>query len=260
VALGTGVAGRAASLGRAVSGRGTAGGDRAYAGSAYVVLPLGPGASGEGVASLTDFPDDRLPSRATMRRLRRMALQAGRTLSAARRLESAEALSTTDELTGLPNRRSFSSALQREVERARRQEGRLAVALFDVDHFKRFNDLYGHPVGDRVLREIARRLATAFRRETDLVARVGGEEFAALLTGLGADAANEAMTVIERARQSVRSRPVTLGAGHPPSPASISGGFAIYPHDSTSPEVLLALADKALYAAKNEGRDRIKHA
>jgi diguanylate cyclase (GGDEF)-like protein len=258
--LGTGVAGRCASLGRAVTGRGSAGGPRAYGGSAYVVLPLGRAGVGEGVASLTDLPQDRLPSRAAMKRLRRMAFQAGRALAAARRLESAEALSTTDELTGLPNRRSFGSALQREIERARRTGARLAVALLDVDHFKRFNDRFGHPVGDQVLRQIARRLASAFRRETDLVARYGGEEFGALLTGLGADAASEAMTVIERARQAVRAKPLTLGPGHPPSPASVSGGIAVFPVDGETPEELLRRADAALYEAKREGRDRVKPA
>jgi diguanylate cyclase (GGDEF)-like protein len=257
--LGTGVAGRCASLGRAVAGRGSSGGPRAYAGSAYVVLPLGRAGGSEGVASLTDLPGDRLPSREEMRHLRRIALQAGRALEAARRLEHAETLSATDELTGLPNRRSFERALRREMERAKRTGARLGVALLDVDHFKSFNDRFGHPVGDRVLVQIAKRLASAFR-ETDLVSRWGGEEFAALLTGFGEGAEDEALAVIERARRAVSARPLSLGPGLPSPVASVSGGVAVFPTDAQDAAELLRRADAALYEAKREGRDRVKRA
>ena len=257
--LGTGVAGRAVSIGRAVAGRGSIGGPRGYAGSAYVVLPLGTPDAREGVANLTDLPGDRLPGREDLRRLRRLARGAGRALVAARRLEHAEAASATDETTGLPNRRSFGRALRRELERARRSGTGLAVALFDIDRFKAFNDRFGHPVGDRVLAQVARRMASAVR-ETDLVARWGGEEFAALLTDLGDDAKTEAFAVVERARAAVSARPLSLGAGLPHPSATVSAGVAVFPGDAEQPADLLRRADEALYEAKRGGRDRTQQA
>jgi diguanylate cyclase (GGDEF)-like protein len=155
-----------------------------------------------------------MPGPKALRRLVRLARRAGRALAASRRIEQAETLSATDELTGVPNRRAFERALHREVERARRAGTPLAVGLLDVDHFKAFNDRFGHPVGDRVLAQVARRLAGAFR-ETDLVARWGGEEFAVLLTGLSDGTPEEARTVLERARVAVGGRPLALGPGLP---------------------------------------------
>ena len=259
LSLASGVAGRAASLGRAQAGRATAGGPRGYEGTAYVVLPLGRGEQCEGVACLTDLPEDRLPDEALLSRLLRMGQRAGRALSASRRLESAELQSSTDELTGLPNRRAFERALARELELARRSGVALAVGLVDVDFFKRVNDVHGHPVGDRVLAQVARRLASALR-ETDLVCRWGGEEFAVLLTGLAEGTPTEALSVLERARRSVGERPLALGPGLPCPMVTVSAGIAVFPKDGTDGATLLERADQALYGAKHEGRDRAKHA
>lgn len=256
VALSGGLAGRAASLGRVMAGRAEVGGARGYAGGAYVLLPLGREGRCEGVVSLTDLPVDAVPIEGVLRTLRRMGDRAGRALSAARRIEQAEALSATDELTGLPNRRSFERALHRELERARRAGGHLAVGLLDIDHFKSLNDRYGHPAGDRVLVQVARRIAGAFR-ETDLVCRWGGEEFAILLPALAEGTASEALTVVERARAAVADKPLTLGPGLPCPVASISGGVALYPTHGTDAAELLRRADTALYEAKRAGRDRI---
>jgi hypothetical protein len=143
ISLPSGLAGRAASLGRALVGHAEPGGPRAYEGTAYVVLPLGHGAACEGVVSLTDLPGDRLPDDRTMKGLLRMANRAGRALSAARRLEHAETQSATDELTGLPNRRSRAGARQ-EIERARRA-GTPRARLLDIDHFKALNESTGTP-------------------------------------------------------------------------------------------------------------------
>ncbi len=258
-ALSSGLAGRAASIGRPVTGFASPGGPRGYRGCAYAVLPLGRGTACEGVVNLTDFPGDRLPDEHALRRLLRMASRAGRALSAARRLEHAETLSQTDELTGLPNRRSFERALKRELERSRRSGVALAVGILDVDKFKGFNDQFGHPVGDRILAQIARRLATSFR-ETDLVCRWGGEEFAALLTGLAEGTVAEALAVLERARRAVSARPLAIGPGLPCPMVSVSGGVAVFPHDGTDAAELLRRADAALYEAKRLGRDRVLHA
>jgi diguanylate cyclase (GGDEF)-like protein len=257
--LSGGIAGRAASLGRPVLGVGSSGGSRGYAGGAYAVLPLGPSGSCEGVLNLTDLPGDRPLAPHVVKRLVRMSRRAGRALSAARRLENAETLSATDELTSLPNRRSFERALHREIERARRTGGGLAIGLFDVDRFKEFNDRFGHPVGDRVLVQVARRLASTFR-ETDLLCRWGGEEFAALLTGLPTEGVAEALAVMERARRSVNARPLSLGPGLPCPMVSVSGGVAVFPSDAQDPAELLRRADQALYDAKRAGRDRVMRA
>lgn len=265
VPVSSGVAGRVATLGRAVVGRAVAGGARGYAGTAYAVLPLGPQAPSsaparcEGVLALTDLPDDALPGGATVRRWVRRARRAGQALSVARRIEQAESLSATDELTGLPNRRAFLRALHREIERARRAGDAVAVGLLDVDHFKAVNDRFGHPVGDRVLAQVARRLSGALR-ETDLVARFGGEEFAVLLTGLQDGTAAEALSVLERARAAVGGRPLALGPGLPCPVVTISGGVAVLPQDGLDGATLVHKADAALYAAKGAGRNQVHHA
>lgn len=256
ISLPSGLAGRAASLGRALAGHAEPGGPRAYAGTAYVVLPLGHGNACEGVVSLTDLPADRLPDERTLKGLLRMANRAGRALSAARRLEHAETQSATDELTGLPNRRSFERALGREVERARRAGTPLAVGLVDIDHFKGLNDRFGHPMGDRVLVQVARRLSAAFR-DTDLVCRWGGEEFAVVLVGLAEGTAAEALTALERARAMVNEKPLPLGPGLPSPMVSISGGIALFPSQGVDAAELLRRADAALYEAKRTGRNKV---
>lgn len=266
-APGAGVAGRVAALGRPLAGRGSRGGPRGYDGSAYVVLPLGRGRACEGVVCLTGLPGDELPGPRRLRAWARLGRQAGTALRSARDLRRARALSTSDALTRLPNRRAFERALQRELERARRDGRCLVVGLLDVDHFKAFNDRYGHTVGDRVLREVARRLKTAFR-ETDLVTRWGGEEFAVLLPGLEAPPSGtaalptqaQAQRLLERARGTVRGRPFALGPGLDGARVTVSGGYAVFPEHGNRGDVLVAKADGALYEAKEAGRDRIQRA
>jgi len=255
-AVGTGIAGRVASIGRPASGHGSTGGPRGYQGSAYVVLPLGNARHCEGVVSLTGLPEDALPSTEALRAWAGLGRRAGLALRGARRLQRARSLSTRDALTGLPNRRAFEGALKRELERARRAGSGLALGIVDVDHFKSFNDRYGHLVGDRVLTEVARRLETAFR-ETDLVARWGGEEFAVLLPSPSPDDAAEAQAVLERARIGVGGRPFQLGDGLAPARVTISGGLAAFPGVDAGPDALIRTADEALYRAKDAGRDRI---
>lgn len=256
VPYGQGVAGRAALLGRPTCGVGSSGGARDYEGASYVVLPLGRRASCEGVVSLTGFPGDRLPSPEEVRAWSRLALQAGRAMRAARRLRRAEASATRDALTGLPNRRAFTRALRREADRAQRAGRGMGLAVLDVDRFKRINDSLGHPAGDAVLREVAERLCSALR-DTDLVARWGGEEFALLLPDLGADAEGEARVVAERARAAVAARPILAGAGHPGLVVTLSAGVAVGPVPGHGSAALLEAADRALLAAKQAGRNRL---
>ena len=157
-------------------------------------------------------------------------------------------LATTDELTGLPNRRMLDEQLELALARARR--GGLAVALLaiDLDRFKEVNDSLGHAIGDDLLVEAARRLR-AGARDTDVVARIGGDEFVVLLADLDVQEASElARTVVERLH-GVLADPVAIGPVELKLEASI--GVAVYPLDSRDAKGLLAAADAAMYAGKN---------
>jgi diguanylate cyclase (GGDEF)-like protein len=158
-----------------------------------------------------------------------------------------QSLALRDPLTGLANHRSFHEALGLALERAREKDEPLAVVALDFDHFKQINDTHGHPYGDEVLVLAGERLADAVR-DADLVARVGGEEFAIVLPGADADAAYAAA---ERARAALAE--VVLVDGRR---LSSSAGIAAFPTDATDAAALLRLADSALYDAKRAGRDR----
>jgi diguanylate cyclase (GGDEF)-like protein len=158
---------------------------------------------------------------------------------------------TTDALTGLRNRANFEGWLRREVEAARTGGRPLAMLLADVDHFKRVNDERGHPAGDRVLGEVARRIQGAVRGE-DLVARVGGEEFAVLLPGADLAAASE---VAERVRVLVSATPVELPGATLTVTVSVGVSALAEGDDELS---FVSRADVRLYEAKRDGRDRVR--
>jgi len=165
-----------------------------------------------------------------------------------------EALSATDSLTGIANRRRFDEALGGELRRAVRSQKPLSLMMLDVDYFKNYNDRYGHLAGDDCLRAIARVLRTSSRRATDLAARYGGEEFAVIVAE--SDSAN-AMQLAENIRDAVTA----LQIPHEDSPfgcvtCSI-GVTAVQVDDSMSTDTLLRLADVALYQAKALGRNRV---
>jgi diguanylate cyclase (GGDEF)-like protein len=167
-----------------------------------------------------------------------------------RELEHANAqlrsLSITDPLTHLYNRRFFQQKLEEEYERSRRYGTPLALLLIDVDHFKLFNDTYGHLAGDSVLCNVADLLRDA-ARQCDIVARYGGEEFSVLspLTNL-----EDAFQLAERLRQAIAGGP-WLGRS-----VSVSIGVACTNHGQPDPANLIHLADEALYASKQHGRNR----
>ncbi|MCM2258377.1 MAG: diguanylate cyclase [Vicinamibacteria bacterium] len=165
-----------------------------------------------------------------------------------------EALSLRDALTGIANRRCLDEVLHAEWSRARRAAEPIALLLLDLDHFKALNDRRGHPEGDAALQEVARWLERAVQRSGDLVARYGGEEFAVVLPGLEEDGA---LRVAERLRQGVAD----LALAHPGSSfgrVTVSVGVAaLLPTTGLPPEHLLRLADRALYRAKAQGRNRV---
>ncbi|MBI2803062.1 MAG: GGDEF domain-containing protein [Gammaproteobacteria bacterium] len=160
--------------------------------------------------------------------------------------------SETDELTGLPNRRAFEETMQREFERATRQARVFSILVIDADGLKPTNDAYGHAAGDRLIREIANSLKATLRA-SDHCARYGGDEFVALL----ADAdANRALDAAERLRLCVANTSFDVGGNR--VNATVSIGVATYPTDATDVEQLLSVADRALYQAKNDGKNRIR--
>lgn len=177
------------------------------------------------------------------------------TVENARILESArsaaERVANTDMLTGLPNRRHTLAILDQVLCEARQQGTPLAVAIFDIDHFKQINDSHGHAAGDDVIRRVGQR-AKASLREEDLVGRFGGEEFVCILRGRSALSAE---LVAERVRKAVQT---DSESGDGPG-ATISIGLAIFADEET-PQDLLQRADKALYMAKRGGRNRLQMA
>lgn len=178
-----------------------------------------------------------------------------RTLELERSNRQLAALSSTDALTGLANRRRFDEAWAEEWQRAARQGASLALLLIDVDHFKAYNDHYGHQAGDECLRRVAAVLAGVARRAGELVARYGGEEFVVVLPGADATTARE---FAERLRMAVEAEAMP----HAHSPAApvvtISMGVAAgQPRHETDAEALLKEADVALYLAKRQGRNQV---
>ena len=153
----------------------------------------------------------------------------------------------TDPLTGLSNRRAFQEALELELERARRGDRPVSLLVADLDHFKRVNDLLGHPGGDQVLKRFAGQM-TRLTRNIDLPARLGGEEFALVLPEA---AKHDALLVAERLRRAVKAAFVDTTA-----PLTVSVGVTSFPDDGESANDLLLAGDQALYAAKKLGRDR----
>lgn len=162
-------------------------------------------------------------------------------------------LSITDGLTGLINRRYFDELYDDEWRRCQRQHEPLSLLLLDIDHFKTFNDTYGHGAGDDCLKCVAEVLTTAVQRDIDRVARIGGEEFAILLPGTDTAGAEH---VAERVRVAISAQELTHRHSDAFVRITISIGVAtIIPSQDCSPRHLMEEADSALYAAKEKGRN-----
>lgn len=165
-------------------------------------------------------------------------------------------LASEDGLTGLMNRRAFDSALAEECRRASRVHSPLSLLLIDIDAFKAYNDHFGHQAGDACLRAVSQAVATASRRAGELVARYGGEELAVIIPGDAPDS-------VARQAEQLRIRVHQLSLPHPASPAApvvtVSIGVAFSRLDGeVSPAELIAAADRALYLAKERGRNRVE--
>jgi diguanylate cyclase (GGDEF)-like protein/PAS domain S-box-containing protein len=168
------------------------------------------------------------------------------------------AIAGEDSLTGLANRRAFDNALAKEHRRSKRERTSLSLVMIDVDHFKAFNDRYGHPAGDDCLRQIGAALAQAIDRPGNVAARYGGEEFAVLLRDT--DEAGAAL-MAERIRQLIMARQIRHEA-NPLGVVTISAGVAAFSAAECDgrPEMLVESADRALYFAKDSGRNAVGRA
>lgn len=169
--------------------------------------------------------------------------------------ELLQRLSVTDALTGVSNRRSFEDILVKELARARRAGDVVSLVMADIDHFKQFNDRYGHQRGDTCLCEVAKALGTPLKRTCDLLARYGGEEFVAVIPGTDLGGARRIAEMMHRAVADLHIPHEDSSAG---GEVSVSFGVATHtPGNGLDATALVEAADKALYEAKAAGRNRI---
>ncbi|NOY90545.1 MAG: sensor domain-containing diguanylate cyclase [Deltaproteobacteria bacterium] len=217
----------------------------------FTAIPIESGDQLIGLLAMTRATSERLAAE-TIRYLGAIADQVALAIGRARMLSELENLATHDELTGLPNRRLLLRQLEREEARAERFETAFSLIAFDIDHFKQLNDREGHPVGDAALRELARVLSGELRK-VDTLARVGGEEFLAVLpktTSL------EAACVAEKLRAAIADALIPGGRGQEGGRLTISVGVTQRRPGESSAEAWKR-ADEALYAAKRSGRNRV---
>lgn len=161
---------------------------------------------------------------------------------------------TQDSLTGVSNRRQFETVLRQEWQRLRRTNSPLSLIICDVDNFKRYNDTYGHQAGDSCLRAVAQTMKQVTKRTSDLVSRYGGEEFTLLLPNTPLSGAKE---VAQLLRQSLAGKGIPHRTSQVSRFVTVSIGISsLIPNGEISPETLILQADRALYVAKEQGRDR----
>ena len=213
-----------------------------------LIAPLMAGEQTIGYLSVRDPHDRRIPSVDKVKTLEIFATQAVTALQSARQYEEIKRLTFIDSLTPAYNHRFFQEALSKEIHRHSRTKHDLALAMLDIDNFKKINDTFGHPVGDEILKGLVEELMQN-ARDSDVVARYGGEEFAIIFPDTPAqfarDAANRLRELIAR-REFLRSLHIT-----------VSIGVAVYPHDGNNSAELISRADAALYFAKKNGKNQV---
>lgn len=194
---------------------------------------------------------------AKVRAMQRIVQMRASLVALTRKLDAAnrelQRLSSSDGLTGMPNRRLFDETLEREWRRAKREGTEITLMMCDVDHFKAYNDTYGHQAGDDCLKQVALVLGRALERGADMAARYGGEEFAIILAGTGLDGA---LFVAHKMLNGIRELRVPH-TGSPFGQVTASIGIATAVPGEAPAEALLEAADQALYRAKREGRNRV---
>lgn len=167
-----------------------------------------------------------------------------------------EKLSSLDGLTGIANRRRFDEVLKKEWRRSMRSKSPLSLIMIDIDFFKPYNDNYGHQRGDDCLKQVADTLDRVLQRETDTIARYGGEEFSAIVPDTDIDGAH---SIAEAMRAAIQDKKIPHAESTVSEYVSISVGVgSVIPRRDSDPEILIAVADQALYLAKEEGRNQVQ--
>ena len=222
-----------------------------------LVLPLvPPGSEGEPIGAVVvarrTWPDF---EPADTERLQVLLHQVGAAVSNGRLFTEHETRGVTDGMTGLPNHRRFQEVLGQKIASSARTGLKMSLLLMDIDRFKSVNDTYGHPMGDEVIKRLARLLGATARDGTDLAARYGGEEFCLLLEGTDASGA---LVLADRIRESFKQEVFVMNEGGRPVSfrCTVSIGVANWPADTRDQATLIELADQALYVSKETGRDR----
>ncbi len=215
---------------------------------AMLVIPLAVEGKLLGAVVLTCLARTRACDLGQLEFLQDVAQQVALGMENARLFSALSQMASTDELTRLANRRRFTESLRMEMARMRRSESPLSLIMADADHLKAINDAHGHPAGDAAIRHVADAIRKG-GRETDMAARLGGEEFALLLPGTDAVGAVKAA---ERIRKALASSAIpTVGT------VTVSMGVATAPEDAAAEEELVRVADARLYAAKARGRNQV---
>jgi diguanylate cyclase (GGDEF)-like protein len=205
------------------------------------ILCLGPSVSQQ------EYPLDILEILGILTNMLSVALQNSQ------HFEQIKALSYTDEMTGLHNYRFFKMRMKEEIARAKRNGFPLALLILDVDFFKNYNDALGHPAGDEILRQLSDILRKTVR-DNDIVARYGGEEFAIILPSTDQKGAG---VLADRIRKKIEKFKFPHQEIQPNGTLTISIGIALYPEDAGDAEEIVKAADKALYNAKENGRNLV---
>lgn len=211
------------------------------------------GAEMIGFLSVRDPQDRRIPSVEKVRTLEIFATQAVTALQSARQYDEIKRLTVIDSLTPAYNHRHFQDALAKEIHRHSRTGHELALAMLDIDNFKKINDTFGHPVGDEILKGLVEELMIN-ARDTDVVARYGGEEFAIIFPDTPGHSAREAAS---RMRELVERRVFPLTQLERTLHVTVSIGVAVFPRDGATSAELISRADAALYFAKKNGKNQV---
>jgi diguanylate cyclase (GGDEF)-like protein len=218
-----------------------------------LLVPLMRGEEMIGYLSVREPHDRRIPSVEKVQTLEVFATQAVTALQSARQYDEIKRLTFIDALTPAYNHRFFQEALSKEINRHSRTGHELALAMLDIDNFKKINDTYGHPVGDEILKGLVEELMNN-ARDSDVVARYGGEEFAIIFPDTPAQSASEAAN---RLREIVARRVFRLQQLDKTLHITVSVGVAVYPRDGMTAAELISRADTALYYAKKNGKNQV---
>ncbi len=218
-----------------------------------LIVPLVSAEEMLGYLSVRDPHDRRVPNLEMVQTLEIFAFQAVSALRSARQYDEIRRLTFIDGLTTAFNHRYFQDALAKELNRSVRTSRQFALAMLDIDNFKRINDTFGHPAGDEILKGLVDEMMTN-ARDSDVVARYGGEEFAIIFADTPAASARDAAN---RMRELIARRELTVTSIGRTLRVTVSIGVAVYPHDGATTADLVARADSALYYAKKNGRNQV---